>query len=92
MLLKERRANSIDGQNTLKSCLTGPHQQTPPRNCANCRGITLLLVPVKVLNRIIVDRMKEVVDQQLRDQHAGFRKKRSCVDQIATLHQSLNKP
>ena len=29
--------------------------------------------------------MKDVVDQQLRDQQAGFRIKRSCVDQIATL-------
>ena len=33
--------------------------------------------------------MKEVVDQQLRDQQAGFRKNRSCVDQIATLHISI---
>lgn len=29
--------------------------------------------------------MKDAVDQQLRDQQAGFRKNRSCVDQIATL-------
>ena len=54
-------------------------------NCANYRGITLLSVPGKVLNRIILDRMQDVVNQQLRDQQAGFRKKLSCVDQIATL-------
>ncbi|VDP04283.1 unnamed protein product [Schistosoma curassoni] len=29
--------------------------------------------------------MKDCVDVQLRDQEAGFRKDRSCTDQIATL-------
>ncbi|KAJ8378366.1 hypothetical protein AAFF_G00243240 [Aldrovandia affinis] len=29
--------------------------------------------------------MKDVVDPQLQDQQAGFRKGRSCTDQIATL-------
>ncbi|VDP32521.1 unnamed protein product [Schistosoma mattheei] len=29
--------------------------------------------------------MKDSVDAQLRDQQAGFRKDRSCTDQIATL-------
>ncbi|VDP70519.1 unnamed protein product, partial [Schistosoma curassoni] len=29
--------------------------------------------------------MKDAVDFQLRDQQAGFRKDRSCTDQIATL-------
>ena len=54
-------------------------------NCANYRGITLLSIPGKVFYRILLDRMKDVVDPQLRDQQAGFRKDRSCLDQIATL-------
>ena len=54
-------------------------------NCANYRGITLLSVPGKVFNRIILNRMKDKVDMQLRDQQAGFRQNRSCTDQIATL-------
>ncbi|VDP80921.1 unnamed protein product [Schistosoma curassoni] len=29
--------------------------------------------------------MKDCVDAQIRDQQAGFRKDRSCIDQIATL-------
>ena len=53
--------------------------------CSNYRGITLLSVPGKVFNRIILERMKEAVDPKLRDQQAGFRKNRSCADQIATL-------
>ena len=40
---------------------------------------------VKVLNRVILDRLKTGVDAKLRDHQAGFRKDRSCTDQIATL-------
>ena len=54
-------------------------------NCSNYRGITLLSVPGKVFNRILLNRIKDVVDPHLRDQQAGFRKERSCTDQIATL-------
>ncbi|VDP56998.1 unnamed protein product [Schistosoma margrebowiei] len=54
-------------------------------NCVNYRGITLLSIPEKVFNRVLLNRMKDCVDAQLRDQQAGFRKDRSCTDQIATL-------
>lgn len=54
-------------------------------NCNNYRGIMLLSVPGKVFNRIILNRMREKVDPKLRDQQAGFRKGRSCTDQISTL-------
>ena len=53
--------------------------------CENYRGITLLSIPGKVFNRVLLNRMKDAVDAQLRDQQAGFRKDRSCTDQIATL-------
>ena len=53
--------------------------------CKNYRGIMLLSIPGKVLNRIILNRIKAAVDVLLRDQQAGFRKGRSCTDQIATL-------
>ncbi|CAH8291906.1 unnamed protein product [Schistosoma rodhaini] len=53
--------------------------------CDNYRGITLLSIPGKVFNRVLLNRMKDSVDAQLRDQQAGFRKDRSCTDQIATL-------
>ena len=45
----------------------------------------LLSVPGKVLNRILLVRMRTSVDILLRDQQAGFRKDRSCIDQICTL-------
>ena len=46
----------------------------------------LLSTPGKALNRILLERMKEAVDPKLRDQQAGFRRNRSCADQIASLH------
>ena len=53
--------------------------------CDNYRGITLLPTTAKIFNRIILERLKGTVDQNLREQQAGFRKERSCTDQIATL-------
>ena len=53
--------------------------------CENWRGITLLSVISKVLTRIMLDRMKLALDRKLRENQAGFRAKRSCTDQIATL-------
>ena len=53
--------------------------------CENWRGITLLCITSKVLTRIMLDRMKAALDQKLRQNQAGFRAKRSCVDHIATL-------
>ena len=52
--------------------------------CDNYRGITLLPTTAKIFNRIILERLKGTVDQNLREQQAGFRKERSCTDQIAT--------
>ena len=45
----------------------------------------LLSTQGKVMNRVLLERMKEAVDPKLRDQQAGFRRNRSCADQIASL-------
>ena len=54
-------------------------------SCSNYRGITLLSIPGKIFNRVLLNRLKDSVDPHLRDHQAGFRKNRSCTDQIATL-------
>ena len=54
-------------------------------NCNNYRGIMLLSVPSKVLSRVLLERMKDEVDSKLREEQAGFRKGRSCADQVAVL-------
>jgi hypothetical protein len=50
--------------------------------CSNNRGITLLSVALKILNRIIVSRITPGLEQVLRDNQAGFRHGRSCSEQI----------
>ena len=39
----------------------------------------------KVLARVVLERLKDAVDKQLRPQQAGFRQDKSCTDHIATL-------
>ena len=47
--------------------------------------ITLLSIPSKVFTRILLNRIKEHVNQRLRKEQAGFRPNRSCIHQINTL-------
>ena len=54
-------------------------------NCNNYRGITLLSIPGKIFNRVILERIQSAADPRLREEQAGFRKNRSTTDQIATL-------
>ena len=49
-------------------------------SCSNCRGETLLSILGKVFNRVLLNRMKDAIDPTL-----GFRKDKSCPDQIAML-------
>ena len=60
-----------------------------PRDCKNYRGIMLLSVHGKVLDRILLERMKTAADSKLCDNQAGFRQSRSCTDHIATLRISI---
>ncbi|GFR70251.1 retrovirus-related Pol polyprotein from type-1 retrotransposable element R2, partial [Elysia marginata] len=53
--------------------------------CENYRRITLLSIPGKVFNRVLLNRIKAATDPNLRDEQAGFRSNRSTTDQIATL-------
>ena len=55
------------------------------QECQDYRGIMLLSVPGKFLNRVILDRLESGVDAKLRDHQGGLRKDRSCTDQIATM-------
>ena len=55
------------------------------KECKNWRAIVLLSTAGKVLNRIILERLKAEVEDRLRDEQAEFRKERSCTDHIATL-------
>lgn len=53
--------------------------------CDNWRGITLLSVPSKVFCGILLGRIDSAIDNRLREEQAGFRKGRGCIDQIFTI-------
>uniref|UniRef100_A0A914VPX7 Reverse transcriptase domain-containing protein n=1 Tax=Plectus sambesii TaxID=2011161 RepID=A0A914VPX7_9BILA len=53
--------------------------------CNNWQGITLLSVPGKVLCIVLLRRLRQAIDDQLREQQAGFRCGRSCNKQIFIL-------
>ncbi|VDP65744.1 unnamed protein product [Schistosoma curassoni] len=48
--------------------------------CENYRSIILLSAPGKISNSVLLNRMKDSTDAQLRDQQIGFRKDRSCTN------------
>ena len=53
--------------------------------CDNWRGIMLLSIPSKVLSKVLLSRIDVSLDKKLREEQAGFRRGRGCVDQIFTL-------
>ena len=53
--------------------------------CKNWRGIMLLNMASKVFCRVILECIKIVLVEKLREEQAGFRAGRSCTDQIAIL-------
>ena len=66
-------------EGTIFSCLTSSSKE------AKISTFTVLSVVAKVLNRILLTRLLKAVDEKQREQQAGFRKDRSCTDQIAAL-------
>ena len=58
-------------------------------DCNNWRGITLLPLTSKVYSRIILQRITASVDNILRQEQAGFRRGKSCIDHIFVLRQIL---
>jgi hypothetical protein len=55
------------------------------KECKNYRGIGLLSIPGKVYRRVIIEKVREIIEMQIRDEQGGFRKGRGCVDQVLTL-------
>lgn len=55
------------------------------RQCGNWRGITILNVINKIVAHIILGRIHDHLESSLRDEQAGFRAGRGCIDQSNTL-------
>ncbi len=54
-------------------------------DCNNWRGITLLSSPGKAFCSVLLNLLKDKIDRILRQEQAGFRRGRSCSEQIFTL-------
>lgn len=61
------------------------HKKGDKMNVNNYRGISLLPVAYKILSIALRHRIEEHVDKQLGEYQAGFRKGRSCAEQIFTI-------
>ena len=59
------------------------------RDCNNWGGVNLLPVISKVFSRMIIDRIKKVVDMRLMKEQAGFRPGRGTTEQIFILRNIL---
>ena len=58
-------------------------------NPNNYRGISLISLVLKLYNRMIMNRIRPVLDPLLRNSQNGFRKKRTTVGQIVALRRLL---
>ena len=55
------------------------------KECKNWRGITLLSIISKVIIRIVINRIRNGVDERLRKEQSGFRRGRGTTEQIFIL-------
>ncbi|CAH8430348.1 unnamed protein product [Schistosoma haematobium] len=58
-------------------------------SCDNHRGISLTNIVSKILASIIIKRLTKTRELQTRENQAGFRPGRGCIDHIFTIHQVL---
>ena len=67
------------------------HKKGSRTNCDNYRGIALLSIPSKVFAKAILNRLKPRAELVLRESQCGFRRNRSCIDQIFSLRVLMEK-
>ena len=58
-------------------------------DCKNYRGISLIDIALKILESVIMARIKPYRDYSTRENQAGFRSGRGCVDQVFALRYML---
>ena len=61
------------------------------QECSNYRGISLLSVPGKLFMRVLLNRIKPIIENKLREEQAGFRRGRSTIDQIYSIRRIIEK-
>ena len=74
----------------LKGIVTIVPKKGDLLHCNNNRGITLRSTASKLYQIILLRRMNDGLERLLRENQCGFRKNRSCVDQIYTLRSIIH--
>ena len=67
------------------------HKKGSKVKCENYRGISLLSIPSKAYARILDERIRGVTESKVLEAQGGFRKGRSCTDQLFTIRQLSEK-
>ena len=78
-------------QDWRKGIIVPIHKKGSTMECSNYRGISMLSVPGKVYARILEMRLREQVEDQLKEEQSGFRPGRSVQDHIFTIRQVTEK-
>lgn len=60
-------------------------------NCENYRGISLLNTSYKLYTKMINERLKTITEEIILEEQNGFRKGRSCNDNVFTIKQIIEK-
>ena len=66
-----------------------PKPMKPPREAKSYRPISLLCILFKIMKRLIYARIKPIVNSQLPQEQAGFRRGRLITDQATLLTQGI---
>ena len=59
--------------------------------CSNYRGVSLLSVAGEWFGKVLNTRLRESTERGVMEELGGFRANRSCVDQVFTLRQVMEK-
>ena len=59
--------------------------------CKNCSGVSMRCILAKVYERVLIEKVRNIKERYLCEKQCGFRKGRSCVDQIFTVRQLSKK-
>ena len=59
--------------------------------CSNCRGVSLLSVAGKWFGKVLNSKLRDCMEGRVLEEQGGFRAKRSCVNQVFTLRQVMEK-
>ena len=78
-------------QDWKRSVFTPIPKKGNPKECSNYRTIALISHASKLMLNILQSRLQQYVNRELLDVQAGFRKGRGTRDQIANIHQIIDK-